>query len=213
MYALIGMALGYFSYRYNLPLTIRSALYPIFGNKIDGPIGHSRYSRRHWDNFGIATTCGIGVVQLNYGLHVLFDYLRISGCRCTDCSCSGISIISVTSGVNKGLRILSEINIYVSIGLYCLFCSSAIPSFYSMRWYKILVIINFPTLALQSFAFEQPKDWMSSWTLFFWAWWIAWSPFVGLFWPVFLEAVLFVSLCADFNYSSIIYLNVVIHFW
>ena len=73
MYALIGVALGYFSYRYNLPLTIRSALYPIFGKKINGPIGHTVDTAAVLGTiFGIATTCGIGVVQLNYGLHVLF---------------------------------------------------------------------------------------------------------------------------------------------
>ena len=73
MYALVGMALGYFSYRYNLPLTIRSALYPIFGNKIDGPIGHTVDTAAVIGTiFGIATTCGIAVVQINYGLHVLF---------------------------------------------------------------------------------------------------------------------------------------------
>ena len=74
MYALMGMALGYFSYRYNLPLTIRSALYPIFGKKINGPIGHSvDIAAVIGTIFGIATTLGIGVVQLNYGLNVLFD--------------------------------------------------------------------------------------------------------------------------------------------
>lgn len=68
MYALIGVALGYFSYRYNLPLTIRSALYPIFGKKIHGPIGHTVDTAAVLGTiFGIATTCGIGVVQLNYG--------------------------------------------------------------------------------------------------------------------------------------------------
>ncbi len=74
MYALMGMALGYFSYRYNLPLTIRSALYPIFGKRINGPIGHSvDIATVIGTIFGIATTLGIGVVQLNYGLSVLFD--------------------------------------------------------------------------------------------------------------------------------------------
>lgn len=72
MYALIGIALGYFSYRYNLPLTIRSALYPIFGNRIYGPIGHTvDIAAVLGTIFGIATTLGIGVVQLNYGLKVL----------------------------------------------------------------------------------------------------------------------------------------------
>lgn len=82
MYALMGIALGYFSYRYNLPLTIRSALYPIFGKRINGPIGHSvDIAAVLGTIFGIATTLGIGVVQLNYGLKVLFgsENLTVQG--------------------------------------------------------------------------------------------------------------------------------------
>ena len=119
MYALIGVALGYFSYRYNLPLTIRSALYPIFGKKINGPIGHTVDTAAVLGTiFGIATTCGIGVVQLNYGLHVLFDLPENIWIQTALIAVAVIiTIISVTAGVNKGIRILSEINIYVSIGL------------------------------------------------------------------------------------------------
>ncbi len=104
MYALIGMALGYFSYRYNLPLTIRSALYPIFGQKIHGPIGHSVDTAAVIGTiFGIATTCGIGVVQLNYGLHVLFDLPENLWMQASLIGVAVVmTIISVTSGVNKG---------------------------------------------------------------------------------------------------------------
>ncbi|MDW7603935.1 BCCT family transporter, partial [Stenotrophomonas maltophilia] len=104
---------GYFSYRYNLPLTIRSALYPIFGNRINGAIGHSVDTAAVIGTiFGIATTCGIGVVQLNYGLHVLLGLPENIWMQFALIAIVvGISIISVTSGVNKGLRILSEINI------------------------------------------------------------------------------------------------------
>ena len=185
MYALIGVALGYFSYRYNLPLTIRSALYPIFGKKIHGPIGHTVDTAAVLGTiFGIATTCGIGVVQLNYGLHVLFDLPEnlwiqagLIGLAVT------ITIISVTAGVNKGIRVLSEINIYVSIGLLLFILFVGNTQFLLAALIQNLgdYISQFPKLALNSFPFEQPTEWMNSWTLFFWAWWIAWSPFVGLF--------------------------------
>ena len=185
MYALIGVALGYFSYRYNLPLTIRSALYPIFGKRINGPIGHTVDTAAVLGTiFGIATTCGIGVVQLNYGLHVLFDLPENIWIQAALIAVAVIiTIISVTAGVNKGIRILSEINIYVSIGLllFILFVGNT-------EFLLAALIQNFgdyisqcPKLSLTSFPFEQPKEWMNSWTLFFWAWWIAWSPFVGLF--------------------------------
>lgn len=185
MYALIGVALGYFSYRYNLPLTIRSALYPIFGKKIHGPIGHTVDTAAVLGTiFGIATTCGIGVVQLNYGLHVLFDLPENIWIQAALIAVAVIiTIISVTAGVNKGIRILSEINIYVSIGLllFILFVGNTEFLLAALIQNFGDYISQFPKLSLTSFPFEQPKEWMNSWTLFFWAWWIAWSPFVGLF--------------------------------
>ncbi|WP_436913767.1 choline transporter [Acinetobacter schindleri] len=185
MYALIGVALGYFSYRYNLPLTIRSALYPIFGKRINGPIGHTVDTAAVLGTiFGIATTCGIGVVQLNYGLHVLFDLPENIWIQTALIAVAVIiTIISVTAGVNKGIRILSEINIYVSIGLllFILFVGNTEFLLGALIQNFGDYISQFPQLSLTSFPFEQPKEWMNSWTLFFWAWWIAWSPFVGLF--------------------------------
>ncbi|MBU3847332.1 MAG: choline transporter [Candidatus Acinetobacter avistercoris] len=185
MYALIGVALGYFSYRYNRPLTIRSALYPIFGKKIYGPIGHTvDIAAVMGTIFGIATTCGIGVVQLNYGLHVLFDVPENLIMQSALLAVAiAITIVSVTSGVNKGLRILSEMNIYASVGLLLFILFAGNTEFLLAALIQNFgdYISQFPQLSLTSFAFEQPKEWMNSWTLFFWAWWIAWSPFVGLF--------------------------------
>ncbi|MQW92016.1 BCCT family transporter [Acinetobacter sp. dk771] len=185
MYALVGVALGYFSYRYNLPLTIRSALYPIFGKKINGPIGHTVDTAAVLGTiFGIATTCGIGVVQLNYGLHVLFGLPENLWMQTALIGIAVIiTIISVTAGVNKGIRVLSEINIYVSIGLMLFILLVGNTEFLLAALIQNFgdYISQFPKLSLTSFPFEQPKEWMNSWTLFFWAWWIAWSPFVGLF--------------------------------
>ncbi|MCU4433846.1 BCCT family transporter, partial [Acinetobacter pittii] len=123
-------------------------------------------------------------VQLNYGLHVLLGLPENIWMQFALIAIAvGISIISVTSGVNKGLRILSEINIYVSIGLLLFILFLGNTEFLLNALVQNIgdYLTRFPTLALQSFAFEQPKDWMSSWTLFFWAWWIAWAPFVGMF--------------------------------
>ena len=185
MYALVGVALGYFSYRYNLPLTIRSALYPIFGKRIQGPIGHAVDTAAVLGTiFGIATTCGIGVVQLNYGLHVLFNLPENLWMQTALIVLAVvITIISVATGVNKGLRILSEINIYVSVGLLLFILLLGNTEFLLAALIQNFgdYISQFPKLSLTSFPFEQPKEWMNSWTLFFWAWWIAWSPFVGLF--------------------------------
>lgn len=188
MYALIGIALGYFSYRYNLPLTIRSALYPIFGQKIKGWMGH-------WVDiaavlgtiFGIATTCGIGVVQLNYGLHVTFGVPEgLSVQLGLVIFAVIITIISATTGVEKGVKFLSELNVYFAIGLvlFILFMGDS-------KFLLNALILNlgdyvsrFPSMTLDTFAYQQDphaEQWMKDWTLFFWAWWVAWSPFVGLF--------------------------------
>ena len=185
MYALMGIALGYFSYRYNLPLTIRSALYPIFGKKIYGPIGHTvDIAAVIGTIFGIATTLGIGVVQLNYGLNVLFDVPEGLSAQAALIVLSVIiATISVTSGVDKGIRVLSELNVALA-----LFLILFVLFFGDTEFLLNALVLNvgdylnrFTGMTMNTFAFDRPAEWMNNWTLFFWAWWVAWSPFVGLF--------------------------------
>ncbi|MEM6049821.1 choline transporter [Erwinia sp. P7711] len=185
MYALMGIALGYFSYRYGLPLTIRSALYPIFGKRINGPIGHSvDIAAVIGTIFGIATTLGIGVVQLNYGLNVLFHVPEGLTAQAALIALSVImATISVTSGVNKGIRLLSELNVLLALGLilFVLFMGDTSFLLNALVLNVGDYINRFMGMTLNSFAFDRPTEWMNNWTLFFWAWWVAWSPFVGLF--------------------------------
>ncbi|MEA9392083.1 choline transporter [Acerihabitans sp. TG2] len=185
MYALMGIALGYFSYRYNLPLTIRSALYPIFGKRIYGPIGHSvDIAAVIGTIFGIATTLGIGVVQLNYGLDVLFHIPESLTVQAALIMLSVVmATISAISGVNKGIRFLSELNVLLSVGLilFLLFWGDTEFLLNALVLNVGDYINRFVGMTLNSFAFDRPTKWMNSWTLFFWAWWVAWSPFVGLF--------------------------------
>ncbi|WP_353242404.1 choline transporter [Providencia sp.] len=185
MYALMGIALGYFSYRYNLPLTIRSALYPIFGKRIDGPIGHTvDIAAVLGTIFGIATTLGIGVVQLNYGLKALFDLPQGITVQSGLIFLSVVmAVISATSGVNKGIRVLSELNVLLALGLilFILFVGDTEFLLNALVLNVGDYVNRFMGMTLNSFAFDRPTDWMNSWTLFFWAWWVAWSPFVGLF--------------------------------
>ncbi|WP_233970636.1 choline transporter [Pectobacterium versatile] len=185
MYALMGIALGYFSYRYNLPLTIRSALYPIFGKHINGPIGHSvDIAAVLGTIFGIATTLGIGVVQLNYGLKVLFQIPENLTVQASLILLSVImATVSVTSGVNRGIRFLSELNVLLALGLilFLLFWGDTEFLLNALVLNVGDYINRFTGMTLNSFAFDRPTEWMNSWTLFFWAWWVAWAPFVGLF--------------------------------
>jgi choline/glycine/proline betaine transport protein len=171
MYALMGISLAYFAYRMNLPLSIRSALYPIFGNRIFGPLGHGvDLAAVLGTIFGIATSLGIGVVFLNYGLNALFDI--------PEGLTAQIGLI-----VERGIRRLSELNVWLTLGLAG-FILVAGQTVFLLNAFVLNIgdyVSNFAGLTMQTFAFDRPTEWLSFWTLFFWAWWIAWASFVGLF--------------------------------
>lgn len=185
LYALMGLALGYFAYRHNLPLSIRSALYPIFGKKIDGPIGHAvDIAALLGTIFGIATSLGIGVVQLNYGLHFMFGVPENLAIQIGLIALSVVmATISVVSGVEKGIRRLSELNVILAVALMLFVLFAGKTSFLLDGIVQNVgdVMSRFPAMTLDTFAYDRPTDWLNAWTLFFWAWWIAWAPFVGLF--------------------------------
>ncbi len=134
--------------------------------------------------FGIATTLGIGVVQLNYGLSVLFDIPDSMAAKAALIALSVIiATISVTSGVDKGIRVLSELNVALALGLilFVLFMGDTSFLLNALVLNVGDYVNRFMGMTLNSFAFDRPVEWMNNWTLFFWAWWVAWSPFVGLF--------------------------------
>lgn len=191
MYALMGMAFGLFAYRYHMPLSIRSALAPVFGRRIHGAVGHGvDIAAAIGTAFGIAVSLGIGVVFLNYGLSEIFGIPTNTGVQIALIGLSVlITVISTVSGVDKGIRRLSELNVWLALVL--------------MVWIVVMgktadllnalvqnigdFVSRFPSMILNTFAYsdgaaDYPADqWQSDWTLFFWAWWIAWAPFVGLF--------------------------------
>ncbi|PSL01570.1 choline/glycine/proline betaine transport protein [Haloactinopolyspora alba] len=185
MYALMGMVLGYFAYRYNLPLSIRSALYPIFGRRIHGRIGHTvDIAAVLGTIFGIATSLGIGVVQLNYGLNFLFDVPEATGAQIGLIVVAVLmATVSAVAGVDKGIRRLSELNVILAIGLmlFILFSGDTVFLLNGIVLNIGDYVSGFPGMTMNTFAFDRPTEWLNLWTLFFWAWWIAWAPFVGLF--------------------------------
>ncbi|MBD7995739.1 choline BCCT transporter BetT [Arthrobacter sp. Sa2CUA1] len=185
LYALMGLALGYFAYRHNLPLSIRSALYPIFGKRIDGPLGHGvDIAALLGTIFGIATSLGIGVVQLNYGLNFMFGVPENVSVQIALIALSvAMATVSVVSGVEKGIRRLSELNVILAVGLMLFVLIAGKTSFLFDGIVQNTgdVLSRFPGMTLDTMAYDRPDEWLSSWTLFFWAWWIAWAPFVGLF--------------------------------
>lgn len=185
MYALMGLAFGYFAYRFNLPLSIRSALYPIIGKRIKGAAGDAvDIAALLGTIFGVATSLGIGVVQINFGLHFLFNLPQGVAVQ------AGLIVVSVllatasaVSGVDKGIRRLSELNIYLAIALLLYILVFGDTAFLLNGLVTNLgdYVSRFPGMTMDAMAFDHPDDWMNTWTIFFWAWWVAWSPFVGLF--------------------------------
>ena len=185
MYALMGMALAYFAYRHNLPLGIRSALYPIFGKRIQGRIGDAvDITAVLGTIFGIATSLGIGVVQLNYGLKVMFGIAESTAAQIGLIAVAVfMATVSVVTGVDKGIRRLSELNVLLAIGLMVFILVSG-DTIFLLNGIVLNIgdyVSGFSGMTMNTFAFDRPVEWLNSWTLFFWAWWIAWAPFVGLF--------------------------------
>src|SRR5918997_516946 len=185
MYALMGMALAYFAYRRNLPLAIRSALYPIFGKRVHGGLGTAvDLAAVLGTIFGVAASLGIGVVLLNYGLTFLFGIPEGTGAQIGLVAVAVImATVSAGSGVDRGIKVLSQLNVLLAIGLalFLLVAGNTVFLLNALVQNVGDFVSSFPGLTLETFAFDQPVDWLSSWTLFFWAWWIAWASFVGLF--------------------------------
>src|ERR687890_60042 len=185
MYTLMGIALAYFAYRMNLPLSIRSALYPIFGRHIYGPLGHGvDLAAVLGTIFGVATSLGIGVVFLNFGLKILFNIPEgLAAQTGLVVLAVLVATISAVSGVDRGIRRLSELNVLLALGLagFVLVTGQTIFLLNAVVLNIGDYVSNFAGLTMQTFAFDRPTGWLNAWTLFFWAWWVAWASFIGLF--------------------------------
>jgi choline/glycine/proline betaine transport protein len=185
MYALMGMALAYFAYRRNLPLAIRSALYPVFGKRIHGGIGTAvDLAAVLGTIFGVAASLGIGVVLLNYGLFFLFGIPEGTAAQVGLVAVAvAMATVSAVSGVDRGIKLLSELNVLLAIGLalYLLVAGDTVFLLNGLVQNIGDFVSSFPGMTMQTFAYDRPVDWLNAWTLFFWAWWIAWASFVGLF--------------------------------
>ncbi|NLT30963.1 MAG: choline BCCT transporter BetT [Propionibacterium sp.] len=185
MYALMGIALGYYAHRKGLPLAVRSALYPLFGKRIRGRIGDAvDIATVVGTIFGVATSLGIGVVMLNVGLDILFGIEQGQPAQVALVILAvGTATVSATSGVDRGIRILSQLNVLLAIALagWVLFTGNTAFLLRAMMMNIGDFVAMFPGMTLDTMAFDHPADWMNAWTLFFWAWWIAWASFVGMF--------------------------------
>ncbi|WP_320819567.1 BCCT family transporter [Thalassolituus sp.] len=185
IYGLMGLVLAYFAFRHGLPLSVRSALYPLIGDRIYGPIGHTVDVFAILGTlFGLATTLGLSVTQINAGLHYLWEDIPIS----TTVQITAIALItiaaigSVVAGMDKGVKNLSILNMVLAVFLMAIVFLVG-PSIHILDAFvqntgAYLGNIVSRTFNLQAYT---QSDWIGNWTLFIFAWTIAWAPFVGLF--------------------------------
>ncbi|MFC3196903.1 BCCT family transporter [Parapedobacter deserti] len=187
IYGVVGLSLAYFTYRFKLPLSLRNCFYPILKNKVNGIGGDVIDTFALCSTFfGITTTLGFGVVQLNAGL-VQVGVLGGSGFGYQVAIVSvimAIAILSTTSGLNKGIKFLSQLNIIIAVA-FMLFIIIVGPTVFLLGSFSegIGYYINqFFNLTFNTYAYEpETQPWFFNWTILYWAWWISWAPYVGLF--------------------------------
>ena len=185
VYVVVGLCLAYFGFRKKLPFTMRSALYPIIGDRIYGPIGHGVDLLAVFGTiFGVATSLGLGVNQMATGLNVLFGV--DPGIVTQIILIVVISIVatfSAVSGVGNGIRIISEWNIWLSLVLLAFFLFGG-PFKWLMGFFVTSLgdyLWNVIPMGFWTAGTEKEIAWQGGWTIFYWGWWISWAPFVGLF--------------------------------
>ena len=184
IYVIVALILAFFCYRHGLPLTLRSSLYPLIGDRIYGATGHVIDALAIIGTVcGIATALGYGVVQINAGLHYLFD-LEVSPQvqALLIVAITLLSTLSAVSGLDRGIRFLSELNLLQAVVLLIMVMALG-PTVLLLQMFVqntggYLSDIIYKTFNL--YAYE-PTDWIGGWTLFYWSWWLSWSPFVGVF--------------------------------
>lgn len=184
IYTVIGLALAFFQYNKRLPASISSAFYPILGDKIYGPIGKTIDILSIFATvFGIATSLGLGAMQITSGMHAIFgipDTLLIQ--LVVIIVGTVLFIISINTGLERGIKYLSNAAIILSlvIMVLILFVGPALTVIKVFFHTTGLYISDFLHMSLRLNPFGG-GEWIASWTLFYWAWWIAWAPFVGMF--------------------------------
>lgn len=186
MYSLLGMAMGYFAYRWGMPLSVRAALYPLLGKRVRGKAGDAiDIVTLVGTVMGVATSMGIGVVLLSVGFSKLFGFTDGLGLQIALVIVAVvITIAACTSGVDKGIRLISELNLWSAGAMILYIIVTGQTSFLLNGMVENIgrFINTLPERSLQTMVYQEGgSDWMAGWTLFFWAFWLAWGPFVGMF--------------------------------
>ena len=187
VYGTIALALAYFGFRYKLPLALRSCFYPLLKERINGKLGDLIDIMALLATlFGIITTLGFGASQLGAGLHQLgwISENSFSLQVVVIAVVMSLAIFSAISGVGKGVKILSELNLTLAFSLL-IFVLVAGPTLYLLSAFSDNIgtyLSNLVQLSFKTYVYEQEHTgWFSGWTILYWAWWGSWAPFVGLF--------------------------------
>ena len=185
VYAIVALILAFFSYRHNLPLTLRSALYPLIGDKIYGPIGHAvDVFAVVGTLFGLATSLGYGALQVNAGINHLFPTIPVSMTSqiVLIAVITGMATISVVSGLDRGVKFLSELNIGLAVALllFVLLAGSTVFLLQALVQNTGDYLSHIVGMTFNLYAYNK-TDWFGGWTILYWGWWVSWAPFVGLF--------------------------------
>ena len=183
IYGVVALALAFFAYNKGLPLSIRSAFYPLLGDRVWGPIGNVIDTLAVLATlFGLATSLGFGAEQATAGLHFLFGWPNSLSIKLIIIAgVTGVALWSVVQGVDGGVKVLSNINMGIAL-LLLLFVvlAGSVNGFLSSVGTTVAGYVqNF--LPLSNPVGREDTDFMRDWTIFYWAWWISWSPFVGMF--------------------------------
>lgn len=187
VYGTIALALAYFGFRYKLPLALRSCFYPLLKEKIFGRFGDAIDIMALLATFfGIITTLGFGASQLGAGLQEMGWIAENSfGVQVLIIAAvMSLAVVSAISGVGKGVKVLSELNLSLAF-LLLFFVLAAGPTVYLLSAFGDNIgnyLENLVRLSFKTYAYEREhKPWFESWTVLYWAWWCSWAPFVGLF--------------------------------
>ena len=184
IFCITALSLAYFTYRKGLPFSLRSVLYPFIGDRIYGPIGHTvDILTIVISAFGIAQSLGMSALQLNTGLSQEFgigngltNQLILLGILCA------IATYSAVSGVNKGLKYLSNLNMLLALSLIVILLIAG-PTRYLLHTLLESTGNYAQNIVGMSFWSDAQKDsgWQNWWTAYYWPWWMTWAPFVGMF--------------------------------
>ena len=184
IYAIVALALAFFAFNRNLPLSFRSVFYPILGDRINGWIGDVIDVLAVLATlFGLATSLGLGAAQAGAGMEYVFGLENTINLQVIIIiAVTSIAVVSVVLGIDKGVRVLSEFNVRTA-ALFLLFILVVGPTFFILSSFIQNIghyVQNFPSFAFWTQSYEE-GSFMTTWTVFYWAWWISWSPYVGMF--------------------------------